>query len=89
MLSAPDENSFTPETRKGPTTACRQSAKPKEQARCTKGKKLLAPPPACAQDRERGVVWEETIIFLDTRIKMVFLSATLANASEFAGAKDI
>lgn len=36
------------------------------------------------QDRERGVVWEETIIFLPREVKMVFLSATLSNASEFA-----
>ena len=32
----------------------------------------------------RGVVWEETIIFLPSEIKMVFLSATLSNATEFA-----
>ena len=37
------------------------------------------------QDRERGVVWEEAIIFLPKGIRMVFLSATLSNASEFAG----
>ena len=37
------------------------------------------------QDRERGVVWEETIIGLPRACRMVFLSATLANASEFAG----
>jgi len=37
------------------------------------------------QDRERGVVWEETIIFLQDDCKMVFLSATLSNAAEFAG----
>ncbi|KAK9838518.1 hypothetical protein WJX81_004706 [Elliptochloris bilobata] len=37
------------------------------------------------QDRERGVVWEEAIIFLPRDIKMVFLSATLSNAAEFAG----
>ena len=36
------------------------------------------------QDRERGVVWEETIIFLPRAVRMVFLSATLSNASEFA-----
>eukprot|EP00198_Chlamydomonas_reinhardtii_P006185 XP_001695521.1 predicted protein [Chlamydomonas reinhardtii] len=36
------------------------------------------------QDRERGVVWEETIIFLDHHTKMVFLSATLSNSSQFA-----
>jgi ATP-dependent RNA helicase DOB1 len=36
------------------------------------------------RDRERGVVWEETIIFLPPEIKMVFLSATLSNATEFA-----
>jgi ATP-dependent RNA helicase DOB1 len=36
------------------------------------------------RDRERGVVWEETIIFLPPAIKMVFLSATLSNATEFA-----
>ncbi len=38
-----------------------------------------------AQDRERGVVWEETIIFMPKGVRMVFLSATLANASDFAG----
>ncbi|KAK9798903.1 hypothetical protein WJX73_005375 [Symbiochloris irregularis] len=37
------------------------------------------------QDRERGVVWEETIIFLPRAVRMVFLSATLSNAAEFAG----
>ncbi|KAG6428501.1 hypothetical protein SASPL_112753 [Salvia splendens] len=36
------------------------------------------------KDRERGVVWEETIIFLPPAIKMVFLSATMSNATEFA-----
>ncbi|EXC12829.1 Superkiller viralicidic activity 2-like 2 [Morus notabilis] len=37
-----------------------------------------------AWDRERGVVWEESIIFLPPAIKMVFLSATMSNATEFA-----
>ena len=37
------------------------------------------------QDRERGVVWEETIIFAPPGVRMVFLSATLSNASDFAG----
>uniref|UniRef100_A0A803LZ11 RNA helicase n=1 Tax=Chenopodium quinoa TaxID=63459 RepID=A0A803LZ11_CHEQI len=36
------------------------------------------------KDRERGVVWEESIVFLPTEIKMVFLSATMSNATEFA-----
>ena len=36
------------------------------------------------QDRERGVVWEETIIFLPKQTRMVFLSATLSNAGQFA-----
>ncbi|KAF7139092.1 hypothetical protein RHSIM_Rhsim07G0245200 [Rhododendron simsii] len=36
------------------------------------------------RDRERGVVWEESIIFLPPAIKMVFLSATMSNATEFA-----
>lgn len=36
------------------------------------------------QDRERGVVWEETIISLPRACRMVFLSATLSNAQEFA-----
>ncbi|XP_060208973.1 DExH-box ATP-dependent RNA helicase DExH10-like isoform X3 [Lycium barbarum] len=36
------------------------------------------------KDRERGVVWEESIIFLPPEIKMVFLSATMSNATEFA-----
>lgn len=36
------------------------------------------------QDRERGVVWEETIVGLPHVCRMVFLSATLSNALEFA-----
>ncbi|KAH9608162.1 hypothetical protein KSS87_012144 [Heliosperma pusillum] len=36
------------------------------------------------KDRERGVVWEESIIFLPKEIKMVFLSATMSNATQFA-----
>lgn len=36
------------------------------------------------QDRERGVVWEETIIFLPPETRMVFLSATLSNSNQFA-----
>ena len=36
------------------------------------------------QDRERGVVWEETLIFLPKGARAAFLSATLPNASEFA-----
>ena len=36
------------------------------------------------KDKERGVVWEESIIFLPPQVKMVFLSATLSNANEFA-----
>ncbi|KAL5203026.1 hypothetical protein ABZP36_013978 [Zizania latifolia] len=35
------------------------------------------------KDREREVVWEESIIFLSTAIKMIFLSATMPNAIEF------
>ena len=36
------------------------------------------------QDRERGGVWEEIIIHLDQRIPLVCLSATVANAADFA-----
>ncbi|ELA41234.1 uncharacterized protein VICG_01723 [Vittaforma corneae ATCC 50505] len=36
------------------------------------------------RDRERGVVWEETIILLPGHVRMVFLSATIPNALEFA-----
>ena len=36
------------------------------------------------RDKERGVVWEETIILLPTAVKYVFLSATIPNAREFA-----
>ncbi|KAF6158465.1 hypothetical protein GIB67_022062 [Kingdonia uniflora] len=35
------------------------------------------------KDRERGVVWEESIIFVPSVIKMVYLSATMSNATEF------
>ncbi|KAF6157053.1 hypothetical protein GIB67_041514 [Kingdonia uniflora] len=36
------------------------------------------------RNRERGVVWEESIIFFPSVIKMKFLSATMPNATEFA-----
>lgn len=39
------------------------------------------------RDRERGVVWEESIILISSLLpgaKMVFLSATLSNADEFS-----
>lgn len=37
------------------------------------------------RDRERGVVWEETMILLPNTVRYVFLSATIPNAMEFAG----
>lgn len=36
------------------------------------------------RDRERGVVWEESIILLPAGSRLVFLSATIPNAQEFA-----
>ena len=36
------------------------------------------------RDKERGVIWEETIILLSNKINYVFLSATLPNSREFA-----
>jgi ATP-dependent RNA helicase DOB1 len=36
------------------------------------------------KDRERGVVWEEVIIFMPKDARMVFLSATLPNSFQFA-----
>jgi ATP-dependent RNA helicase DOB1 len=36
------------------------------------------------RDRERGVVWEESIILLPDTVRFVFLSATIPNAEEFA-----
>lgn len=36
------------------------------------------------RDKERGVVWEESIILLPQAIKLIFLSATIPNAREFA-----
>eukprot|EP00915_Cephaloidophora_sp_WS-2016_P000866 GHVH01001144.1.p1 GENE.GHVH01001144.1~~GHVH01001144.1.p1 ORF type:complete len:1033 (+),score=171.95 GHVH01001144.1:64-3162(+) len=36
-------------------------------------------------DRERGVVWEETMILLPDTVRYVFLSATIPNSDEFAG----
>jgi ATP-dependent RNA helicase DOB1 len=36
------------------------------------------------RDSERGVVWEESIILLPHKVKYVFLSATIPNASQFA-----
>lgn len=36
------------------------------------------------RDKERGVVWEETIILLPKQVKYCFLSATIPNSREFA-----
>lgn len=36
------------------------------------------------RDKERGVVWEETIIMLPNAVHYVFLSATIPNALQFA-----
>ena len=36
------------------------------------------------RNKERGVVWEETIIMLPHSVRLVFLSATIPNAEEFA-----
>ncbi|KAG9510845.1 Exosome RNA helicase MTR4, partial [Fragariocoptes setiger] len=36
------------------------------------------------RDKERGVVWEETIILLPDNVRYVFLSATIPNARQFA-----
>lgn len=37
------------------------------------------------RDKERGVVWEESIILLPDNVRYVFLSATIPNARDFAG----
>ena len=34
------------------------------------------------RDKERGVVWEETIILCPDKVRFVFLSATIPNAKE-------
>lgn len=36
------------------------------------------------RDRERGVVWEESIVMAPKNVRFVFLSATVPNAREFA-----
>ncbi|KIM24026.1 hypothetical protein M408DRAFT_248178 [Serendipita vermifera MAFF 305830] len=36
------------------------------------------------RDKERGVVWEETLILLPDTVRFVFLSATIPNAKQFA-----
>ncbi|CAB3374078.1 Hypothetical predicted protein [Cloeon dipterum] len=36
------------------------------------------------RDKERGVVWEETLILLADNVRFVFLSATIPNARQFA-----
>ena len=36
------------------------------------------------RDKERGVVWEESIVLLGDKVRFVFLSATIPNALEFA-----
>ena len=41
------------------------------------------------RDKERGVVWEETIVLLNPNVRFVFLSATIPNSREFAESKII
>lgn len=36
------------------------------------------------RDKERGYVWEETLILLPDNVRLVFLSATIPNARQFA-----
>ncbi|KAI9298253.1 antiviral helicase [Neoconidiobolus thromboides FSU 785] len=36
------------------------------------------------RDKERGVIWEETLILLPDKVRYVFLSATIPNALEFS-----
>ena len=36
------------------------------------------------RDKDRGVVWEETMILLPEQVKYVFLSATIPNAKQFS-----
>ena len=36
------------------------------------------------RDKERGVVWEESIILLPHKVRFVFLSATIPNSKQFA-----
>lgn len=36
------------------------------------------------RDKERGVVWEESIILTPESSRFIFLSATIPNAREFA-----
>lgn len=36
-------------------------------------------------DADRGVVWEEVMIYLPSRIRLILLSATISNAEELAG----
>lgn len=36
------------------------------------------------RDKERGVVWEESIVLLPHSVRLVFLSATIPNAAQFA-----
>ena len=37
------------------------------------------------RDKERGVVWEESIVLLPHKVRFLFLSATIPNAKEFVG----
>lgn len=37
------------------------------------------------RDKNRGVVWEESIILLPHKVRFVFLSATIPNSKEFCG----
>ena len=60
------------------------SALVRAYAHSTSGSCVPAKEAACLQDKERGVVWEESIILLPDTCQYAFLSATIPNAYEFA-----
>ena len=67
-----------------PTTAI-NTPHPPLIHRATQPLTVQRPPrPCCRRDKERGVVWEESIILAPKTARFAFLSATIPNSREFA-----
>ena len=57
---------------------------PSRSARCAQAALVVYDEIHYLRDKERGVVWEESIVLMPKTVRFAFLSATIPNAREFA-----
>ena len=57
---------------------------PSRSARCAQAALVVYDEIHYLRDKERGVVWEESIVLMPKTVRFAFLSATIPNALEFA-----